>query len=145
MKVAMIKSDKETLERLRAIAGGTPISTYLREIVSKPGGKEPESPLDVLRNVMLKRFDQLDAKLKTQDKYLSNAETNIALLSEQMSFMLGFLRDTFGDKFEDALTKHHKAKRAIGSVEPKEMADSDMNSLGKLITGSPDTKDKDNA
>lgn len=142
MKVAQIKSDKETLERLRAIAGSMPVSTYLREVVSKPGGKEPVSPLDVLRNVMIKRFDQLEAKLKDLDKYLSNAETNVSQLTDMMSDVMQAL-----DASPATREAWRKAQNARWSpkAEPVEMSDADMNTLGKLIMGSPDTEGKENA
>lgn len=96
-----IRTDKDTLARLRSIAGDMPVTTYLREVVSKPGGVIPDTPLDALRKSILSRFDKIDKRLesiesdinefdKTWFKSFLKHERDILWLSN----MTGALRDT---------------------------------------------------
>lgn len=59
-----IRTDKETLARLRTLAGDMPVSTYLREVVSKPGGEVPIDPIETLRISILKSIEGIKTELE---------------------------------------------------------------------------------
>ena len=85
VKTAMIRTDSETVDRLRWLAGDMPVSKYLREVVSKPGGKAPIDPLEALRASILKRLDGIDALLQRLDGIetaLKRLDTNLQAVSQ---------------------------------------------------------------
>ena len=75
MESTLIRVDLATKARLETLAGDMPLMKYLREVASRPG-EEIESPLDALRNALLRRLDGIDATIEELrcniDSYLGN-------------------------------------------------------------------------
>jgi hypothetical protein len=113
----MIRSDKSTVAKLHQVLN-KPIASWLRDVAY---GRLVTVPATVES-----RLDTICAILMT----LEQNQKHMAMDMMECPEIASSVTDRYMPKTDK---------------EPVEMSDADMGTLGKLIMGSPDTKDKDNA